>query len=189
MREKIAVVIGHRASKPGYRSAYLDQYEYQFNAELTKELLPVLENDYQVVVYFKDGLSTPQVYDEIQKWNPRLALELHFNAHQDASAYGTETLCMQGWGYYANIMQNALAAALKRDRKGDRGIKILRGGGRGFENVSQLDCATLLLEPFFGSNPDDCALFESRRTEVFNAILSALSAICRNPIPPDLQPV
>lgn len=185
---KVALVIGHRASKPGYYSPFLELYEYQFYCELSKELLPYLD-EFEVVVYFKDGFSTPYIYEQIQKWNPGVALELHFNAHENSSAYGTETLCMQGWGYHAMLMQNAIATALKRDKKGDRGFKLLRGGDRGFENVSQLDCATLLLEPFFGSNREDCALFESRRPEVFNAILSALRAIFRNPVPKDLKPV
>src|SRR5574343_26804 len=158
---------------PGYYSPFLKQYEYQFYAELTKELVPVL-HEFEVVVYFKDGLSTEKVYEEIQKWNPHVALELHFNAAEDKRAYGTETLCMQGWGYHAKLMQNAMAAALGRNKVGDRGVKLLRGGDRGFENVSQLDCATLLIEPFFGSNAEDCALFEGRRPEFFSAVLSAL---------------
>ena len=186
---KVSVVIGHRASLPGGYSKHLGLYEYQFNQELSKPMVARFSQDFNTLVYFKDGFSTVKTYEEIAKWAPDIALELHFNGVADERAYGSETLAMAGWGYYAKIVQGAIAASLRRDFKGDRGVKLLQHGDRGFENVSQLDCPTLLLEPFFGTNPDDCDLFTARQDQYLDALHAALLQISRNPIPEILRPV
>lgn len=185
--KKIAIVLGHRKDKPGAYSPFLKEYEYEFNSGLLYEL-SIRLRDFDTCVYLKDGLTTEKVYEEIAKRKPDIAIELHFNSHLDSSAYGTETLCLQGYGYYAKIMQNAISAALMRDKDGDRGIKICDQGDRGYDNISLLSCCTLLLEPFFGSNQKDCNLIVVRRKEFLDAIEAALRQILRNPIPDQLLP-
>jgi N-acetylmuramoyl-L-alanine amidase len=170
-----AIVVGHRASSPGAFSPHLDQFEYQYNTELARELSVLIES----VVYFKDGLSSIQVYSEIAKAAPALVLELHFNSHSNKRAYGTETLCTLEWGSEGSLMQNAICGALKRSGGGDRGLLITQPGYRGHENVSQLAIPTLLLEPFFGSSEKDCALVTERRDYLLSGIQAGVLAILR----------
>jgi hypothetical protein len=68
-----------------------------------------------------------------------------------------------------------LCEALQRDKKGNRGVKILKTPDQnGYQSVSKLQCPNVLIEPFFGSNANDCELAILRKEPMVKAIREAL---------------
>jgi len=101
------------------------------------------------------------------------SVELHFNGSADYRATGTETLTSgtKNSVRLATQMQTHIVRALALR---DRGLKVIGRTGRGGLSLWSGVPPAVLLEPYFGSNANDCA----RADLQFAALASAIHTAC-----------
>ncbi|KAA5605403.1 N-acetylmuramoyl-L-alanine amidase [Roseospira marina] len=180
--KKLALVVGHTRARPGaFAVAPIGQSENTWNTDLATTMKAIADTDadaghpgaVSVSIFTRDDGGVVGAYRRARQWGADAALELHFNAAMPA-ATGTETLYLtpasQG---FAAVIQAATVAALGLR---DRGIKTphAASGGRGAANLSQMGARpSILTEPFFGSNPGDCAAAHTRKRRLAAAQIRA----------------
>lgn len=176
---RLAIIVGHTAAAPGaHGKAPVDSYEYPWNRAFAGRLVLACEDaGLEAKVFLRDRVGISGAYRAARDWGAEAAVELHFNAAGSAVAYGTETLHGErdDSRALAARVQVAMCAALDREGRGDRGIKLRRPGERGGRNLAQIDRPSILIEPFFGSNAADCALATQRRDDLARAIAGAIA--------------
>jgi len=59
-------------------------------------------------------------------------------------------------------------------RPKDRGLKELKKGERGFPSLDSIKKPACLIEPFFGSSPEDVKRFLKHRMQVVRGLVSSL---------------
>ena len=172
---KLAIVVGHTRERPGALGGPpIGTFEYPWNTELAAQMsaaaatLPI-----QVRTFFRDGVGVAGAYGEAQTWGADASLELHFNSFSSPSATGTETIVgnQRGAKEFGEQVQRAMLDVLGLR---SRGVKK-PVDGRGAQNVGVLSKPSILLEPFFGSNPGDAAAGAARKGEYARAVMSAAS--------------
>jgi N-acetylmuramoyl-L-alanine amidase len=150
--------------------------EYEYNTELATFIADRMNKDFDVYVAFRDKMGIDRVYTELEKMKPDANIELHFNSSEDPKAFGTEVLCSYTSRFFADIVQRNLCSRLGRDDRGNRGVKVLQKGDRGYLSVSRLECQNVLIEPFFGSSPVDAKIGLTLKLEIVEAIYESLTA-------------
>jgi len=158
----IAFVLGHHSRSKGAFSSYLFANEFDFYTDVIEHLeckigkLNIFYHNPDISGYTKRIKETAS---KLNKVNFDLVIELHFNA-ATPQANGCETL------YYFNSKKSKNFAHIFTDTVCDiTGIKSRNGGvkalvnkkDRGFASVYYPKAPTILIEPFFGTNDDDCA--------------------------------
>lgn len=182
-KPKISLVVGHSYNDQGAilvqtekTKRFEPKTEYQYNIELSHHIVDVLSPNFSVFVVFRDGLGIEKTYDELEKWNPSINIELHFNGSSQTKAFGTEVLVEPKWAEFGILMQSELCRALGRDHNGDRGIKrISNNTERGYQSLRRLKCPDVIIEPFFGSNESDALLGLNSMPEIARAISMGIS--------------
>lgn len=120
----------------------------------------IMGGDIQVPKYTK---SMPNPYESLVNADLCTAiLEPHFNAY-NGKVHGYEILVLKGDSeseHYARLFIDAWADEYpKRRARGDRGIKWIKKGDRGYPNLTGMKKAgaevALLSEMFFGDNESD----------------------------------
>lgn len=187
-KANIALIVGHEEHKPGaYAKQPISDFEYFYNcgiAHLVKNITE--ERGHNCRIFYRDEIGTIKAYQDVNtffalaNFNNCLAIELHFNSFEDATANGSEVLMADSVDVpnihereFAQIMLDNIVNALGTRK---RGIKTLTGGAgeRGWQNVSQVTKApSVLIEPFFGSNEQDCQKAYDRRNELCKGIVIA----------------
>lgn len=164
----VLICVGHsrRGDKSGAVSVQGED-EYTFNCKVARRLLDKLEAagltaqvlaDYPVRGY---GAAMKWVGKKAYELGAKCAVELHFNSSDRASASGHE------WLYYKTSQRGRALAhrldeamALARPDAKRRGVKPLGDPSeRGYEFVRSTPCPSVVLEPFFGSNAQECLEF------------------------------
>lgn len=154
---KIAVVVGHHERDGGAFSPFLQISEFNFYSEVVKHLQGV-------DVYFHNSRIksyTQRIRFTADKLNAKdydLVIECHFNA-ASAVANGCETLyyfnSAKGKDYalkFSKLVNNCTGIKLRNN-----GLKALvNSKDRGFASVYYPKAPAILIEPFFGSNKEDC---------------------------------
>jgi N-acetylmuramoyl-L-alanine amidase len=157
---KIAIVVGHTtgADKGAY-SAYLKQSEQPFNNAVAQALKCLAPQSYDVYTHSLQSYYEREklLADKINKQAYDLVLELHFNAASPA-ANGTE-VC-----YFFNSAKGKKAAqyiaaglslAYDTTLRGDKGARALvNKNDRGYWFIYLPKAPAIIIEPFFGSNPE-----------------------------------
>lgn len=175
--KNLAIVVGHELNSPGAVALPpISQTEYAWNSNLAKVICAVMNNKYRVTVYFRDKLGLRGTYHEIAKAKPDYCIELHFNSSANRTAFGTEVLVVERNRKFGQSIQDSLCEVLRPSRHGDRGLLIPEVNANGHFSVDNLPCPSALIEPFFGSNPDECRLAFKREIDIANALLDALEA-------------
>lgn len=162
---KIAFVIGHHKNSKGARSKWLNVREWDF----FKEVVSYLDNPN--VFYHNENISgyTSRIKNTAKKLNKYpfdLIIELHFNSAVHPSANGCETLY-----YYRSVKSKHYANLFSELVTKETDIKSRNGGlkaltnrhDRGFASVYYTKAPTILIEPFFGSNANDCSKIKDAR--------------------------
>lgn len=164
---RLALVVGHTRRSPGAWSPTLQLSEYQWNGELAAFIAQF--SPHEVRVFWRDGHGIEGAYAAVAAWAATAAIELHFNSAVAVSARGSETLYRGALGLpLAQALQRRVVAALGLP---DRGAK-LPFQGRGEASLTALPSVpTVILEPFFGSNAEDCLRAEQRKQALASAIL------------------
>ena len=160
---KIAFVIGHHQNSKGALSKYFGLREWDFYNEVVESLgdVCIFYHDENIGGYTSRIKNTAS---KINKYPFDLVIELHFNSAVHKSANGCETLY-----YYRSNKSRDYAKLFSDVVTADTGIKSRNGGlkaltnrnDRGFASVYYTKAPTILIEPFFGSNKDDCKKIQS----------------------------
>jgi N-acetylmuramoyl-L-alanine amidase len=149
--------------------------EYEFHTVLAAMISAKL-NSTKVVnkVFFRDMMGIIRAYNEAAKWKPDIMVELHFNAASSKRASGFETLHgpSEDSRILAEKIHEWIGSAMPDLRR--RRVKKLTNGDRGWANVSALQVPTVIVEPFFGSNVDDCEQVLSQMPELAHGIVDGI---------------
>lgn len=157
MKPKIAIIVGHDEKKQGAYSEYLKKSEYEFNSEFANNIFSQLTHYGLEVNIFKRNKGLKDAYDRAKILGSNIFIELHFNSFSDESANGAEVLIngdnKDEQGFAQAIIDNWCEDTLIKDR----GVKKVSKGKRGYRNLTQVENdISIIFEPFFGSNKDDC---------------------------------
>lgn len=175
---QVAIIVGHTLAKPGAKSPAFG-HEYGYNRIFADKIYWELRNrKIPSVIFYKDGLEQSAVARQVNEYarGYTVAVELHFNAF-NGEASGTETLYdadpPEG-KILAAIVQRKMCEALGRTGEADRGARLIGKGDRGHYNLASLSVPACLVEPFFGDNPEECALAFDRTDALVRAICDGI---------------
>lgn len=173
---KIALMIGHNARSQGAVRVTDGRSEYDWMTDLANQIFaqePALFRVFRRPVVPSYTTEIRQAYAEVNDWGADASIELHFNSAAVRSATGTETLTSGTTGSLrlAKLIQPAMVSTLGLR---DRGLVTRKRGERGGESLWQGRAPAVLLEPYFGSNPSDCAAADRH----FAALASAIHIAC-----------
>lgn len=172
---KIALIIGHnQRSRGAYSSIVGSEFDYWKRiAEKIQVKIPDLVDVYERKPKQYYGQEMREVLQELNKHNYKYCLELHFNAGSE-QAQGCECLV-----YYKNEQAKELASIFMARLQNIFGSKIrlkqgkvlgkyiethgiipvLNDNTRGAYGICHSKDTYILVEPFFGSNPDESLKF------------------------------
>lgn len=179
---KLGVVVGHTKNKPGAFSETMNVHEYKWNSDLGKKIEPHANANLEIKTFFRDGHGIAGAYREADQWGADLTVELHFNSSDNVTATGTGVL------YFPGSARGRRWAGLLRDQIGQvlglpdwpRGtggvVTPFQASGvqeRGKASLGAGRAPAALIEPFFGSNPNDCAVASAEKGALARAIAAA----------------
>lgn len=172
---KLAIVVGHTAVSGGAVRVTDNVREWDWNRHLAKLIEAHDPLNVKTFLRVSGGGYTREVkrvYAEVDAWGATASIELHFNSVGTPSAHGTETLSSgtpQSWKLAAAVntaMVKALGfrnrGLIKRERNERGGLSLWLGSA-----------PAILIEPYFGSNPKECAIADRRKDELAEAIYTA----------------
>lgn len=158
-KANVALVIGHNYKDKGSYSTHLGISENEFFRYVASD---ILERGYDVDVFTRRKNTTygAEMREELAMINAGaydLVIELHFNGSDNPQANGTEVLAFhkseKGKTYGRAFNKAMVDLAGIRDR-GLVEVKTEKDrGGYGIVNAKPV---YILVEPFFGSNLEDC---------------------------------
>ncbi len=177
----LVLAVGHSRELDAGAVAYDGEtYEWHYNTDLAqkiKEYLPKHINTTIINSYEGDS------YTESMRWlkrtvdplNADLVCELHFNSFSNPNVSGHEML------YWNSSSKGLIAAsnindAMNKDfpSNTDRGVKNVYHGERGAGFLFGPNAPCVIIEPFFGSNPDEWKAFGETET-TFNTLAKTLA--------------
>jgi hypothetical protein len=181
--EGLAIVVGHDARASG-AVALVPPFpsdprnmraEYYWNRELAEMMIEVAKaQGIRADVFFRDDGGVPGAYRRVKNFNPQATLELHFNS-ATASARGTEVIHGGGTSTeWAQTLQDEMVRLYEREGRLDRKIKHYNVTGRGGASLNKV-FPSAIIEPFFGSNSDDCVMAIERKAGLAKALVQAFA--------------
>lgn len=173
---KIALIVGHNARSQGAVRVTDGRSEFDWCADLANAIAasaPALYRVFRRPSGLSYGAEIRQAYAPISKSEFAATIELHFNSVASPAATGTETLTSGTLGSLrlARLIQPAMVGALGLR---DRGLVTRKRDDRGGESLWAGAPPAILIEPFFGSNPGDCAAVDRQ----FSALARAIHGAC-----------
>lgn len=180
---KIALVVGHNAKSQGAVRVTDKMTEFAWNGTLAKDLQAIMPSRY--IILYRDpaggyAKEIDRVYAEANRINAAATIELHFNGAADPRATGTEVLSSgtRNSMILCNGLQNAMLQSLKLR---SRGVKVLNKDMRGGRSLWAGRAPAALIEPYFGSNPSDCAISDKNYQAFVKSLHEACSAFLNRP--------
>lgn len=175
VRPKLAIVVGHQRTGPGAYAVHpINQHEYEWCGDLALRIAETTHKEGVATRIFKRDLGGIRgAYGRVRDWEADAAIELHFNSFSETST-GTETLTrldVPGEQNFAAAVQAAMVSTLGLR---DRHVKPPHPK-RGAVALGQLEVPHILVEPFFGSNPNDTAVAHARKDAL--AVNMAVAAV------------
>jgi len=160
-KKKIAFVIGHTSKDKGAFSTFLQISEFDLFKEFANKHLSevgdIFLHDETITSYTQRQADTATKTTEYE-----YVFELHFNSATPA-AEGCEALYYTGNTKAEKIAEKFCSLMVQEMDMKNRGAKALNASDRGFGFVSKQKPTALILEPFFGSNEDDCRNFKQEK--------------------------
>ena len=157
-----AIIIGHNSENGGFYSEHLKSNEFTLYTNIYERLRKI------GAVYFHNANISSykermkHTADRINKREYDVVLALHFNAFHNPDVGGCEA-----WYYGQNPFGRYMAQRFcnaTNELMGirNRGAKSMRSPEqRGYWEVFYPRYTTVLLEPFFGSNKEDCERYNA----------------------------
>jgi N-acetylmuramoyl-L-alanine amidase len=168
---KLAIVVGHNEQAQGAVRAADGVTEFAWNSDLARIMHDLAPAD-TAVFYRRAGPNEIRdAYRMVDQWGPSRSVELHFNSFTDPSAGGTETLYAESSGAGHHLAVDVQAAMVEALGLRNRGLKPTPRSGRGGASLHAGRAPAVLVEPYFGSNPTECAIADQRKTTLAVAIL------------------
>lgn len=175
MSKRIALVIGHNAKAQGAVRVTDGRPEYDWNSDLARAIHACAPALFTIFRRTAGVGEISRCYSQIPSSQFAATMELHFNSAAARSATGTETLNSGTSGSLrlARLVQPAMVGALGLR---DRGLVTIKkgSGGRGEGSLWTGAPPAILIEPYFGSNSDDCAAADLH----FHALARAITGAC-----------
>jgi len=171
--KRCALVIGHRADRPGACNKTYNICEFEFNSKLVNNIMASFADPIEPNVNIELIKVLRRTYKElpndINKLNPDFIVSFHCNAFNGKTS-GTETLY-----YYkseksrkaAEIFQKNLVKALNLP---DRGIKGKGEEDRGGYLLKNTNAPCVLIEPFFIDNDKEFEIVQSLRNNLIVSV-------------------
>lgn len=180
----LALIIGHSKSSQGAVSIG-GESEYRYNKALASQIVAALalaKSSVRVTVMERNGTYS-QLPGQVNAKRPDFAIELHFNAHGNAQANGTEMLywhtSRDGQDLARTIQDRVLLALGLRDRGL---VGISSEGQRGGILLRRTAMPCVIAEPFFGSNKDDWEVAVQRKADLATAYAQAIQIYAGEPV-------
>ncbi len=171
---KIAIVVGHNAKAQGAVRKTDGRTEYDWNSELAS-LIALHGKEVRVFNRVPVGgysAEIDRVYAETDRWGADVTVELHFNSVANPTASGCLMLSSGTSGSMALAEElQARCVAVLENR--DRGIRALKRSDRGGRSLWQGRAPAVMIEPYFGSNTNDCICSHNRIDQLAEAIYRA----------------
>ncbi|MFV0512487.1 MAG: N-acetylmuramoyl-L-alanine amidase [Jhaorihella sp.] len=172
--KRLAIVVGHTLRAPGATRVVDGVPEYEWNMDLADRIRRyALQAGVDCSVFLRDenlgyAAQIEKVYGKADSWGADATVELHFNASSVASATGTETLHSGSARSkaFASAVQGRMLAAL-----GLRSRGTFKPAVRGLKSLITGRAPAILIEPYFGSNPKDCAAADGGKDQLASAII------------------
>lgn len=168
----IALIVGHNARAQGAVRTTDGRTEYDWCGDLAGAIRDCAPGMYTILRRSPRAsyiAEINEVYAVATGLGVRATVELHFNGGL-VGATGTETLSSGSAGSrrLAALMQAGICGALGLR---DRGILIRARSERGGESLhASKTVPAVMLEPYFGSNPQDCRAADRHYAALVQAI-------------------
>ena len=181
--KQIALIIGHNVKAQGAVRVTDRVSEFVFWSKLARELAALNPEQY-VILERQAGLDyateIDRVYAKANDLGVSGTVELHFNSAAAASASGTEVLTSgtRGSMILSNLLQDKMQVAL---RLKSRGVKQVTKQQRGGRSLWAGASPAALIEPFFGSNRNDCEVVDRVRATFVAALHDACTTFLKRP--------
>lgn len=175
---KLGVVVGHTHEASGATLCRPFDFvsEYEFNTLIAAMMMNYGRTvGVDVFVALRDNIGISGAHKAVANAQCKACIELHFNSF-NSTTEGTETLYgeINGSKEFAEIVQAHMVSVYERKDAKNRGIKFVGSADRGGGNVNQPSkLPTVLVEPFFGSDPDEAALALNKMPELARCLVDA----------------
>lgn len=184
---KTALCIGHsrkiRGRLDGGAVSYGGVSEHDFNSELAGLVQNHLKKSGIASAIFDEysgsgyTAAMKDVSEKIRKFGADLALEFHFNSADSAQANGYEYIC---WHASPNGTRMATILLSEHGRyfpkAKARGVVLSRSEAeRGGGFLRHTPCPAVILEPFFGNNSAEWALYSGNMDRLAEMYASAIT--------------
>jgi N-acetylmuramoyl-L-alanine amidase len=199
----VALVVGHKQTKPGAVNNLTGITEYQFNCKVVDDIINIMRNlniiqdsiplkfesitkftttinNNRINVYpvMRDGIRYSQLPERINKTKPDFIISFHANAY-NKRASGSEVL------YYHTSKTGMKIATILNERintvlgLGDRGVKKIYDDNRGALVLRETNAPCVLIEPFFIDNDDNLKVVIDNYSIFIEAIVNSIITISR----------
>jgi N-acetylmuramoyl-L-alanine amidase len=172
---KIAIVVGHNSRSQGAVRILDGRTEFDWNSDLA-QLIKSHDNRNVKIFYRRAGFGYSKeidtVYAETDTWGADVTVELHFNASANENVRGCEMLSSGTSGSLelSNNMQNRVQRVMGNP---DRGVKRVSRSDRGGRSLWAGKAPAVLIEPYFGSNYQECTVATNKKQDLAKAIYQA----------------
>lgn len=184
-RPRVALVVGHTSGEGLCKDmgavdvGGMTEYEFWESYVLNADVIDKLNAHFFLHDENDNSYTSRQTKMAERTKDFDLVLELHFNASDSEQANGSEAL------YYFNNVKTKLLATkftelmTARMQYTNRGAKpIYSPNDRGHGFLSKMKGDALVLEPFFGTNADDCKKFsQDKFTRVLQDLIDYYGTI------------
>lgn len=159
---KVAIVVGHRSKAKGAYSLFLKLHEYDFNFSVADRLADIADiYERPNTPFVSEATRIKKLTAEINKQKYDLVIELHFNAAADSRAHGCTALHYVTNEKTKKICKRYIFEMTSVGLRNRNPIPISSKFERGGVFITNCKADAILLEPFFGSNKNDCDLILS----------------------------
>jgi N-acetylmuramoyl-L-alanine amidase len=178
---KLGIIVGHTRADEGAFSRTLNQQEYSWNSDLANMILAV-NSGVERRVFFRDNGGIDGAYGASDQWGSNITVELHFNSAHLSTATGTGVLYLsgstRGKRFATHLFERTNAVLRLGDWPKQTGgvVTPFQASGqqmRGQRSLTAGRAPATLIEPFFGSNPNDCNTASANKSKYAEAIVRA----------------
>lgn len=185
---RLAIVVGHTKLASGaFAVDPIRQSEYYFNTEIAEIMYRHARSiGLECRIFLRDQIGVAGAYAEANIWakgHKSCLIELHFNA-ANGKAKGSETLYDKDpleSKQFAELVQAAMKTVFNRTGKQDRGLKLIEPNERGGRNLLLCTFPSVLVEPFFGDNKEECELALKVKNQYAESLVKASFAFLNLP--------
>ena len=184
--KKLAVVVGHTKVAPGAYSDTLRSSEYPWNSDLAARIQSMRTMRLECQAFFRDTAGISGAYMDGERWGADVFVELHFNASHSTTSTGTGVLYQTSVSKpLAILLFQEISAVLRLPPWPGRSSGVstpFQASGaqeRGKSSLTASRRPSALIEPFFGSNPDDSRIAAANKDGLAQAVFRAAESFLR----------